>query len=366
MRPPCSPRPGAIPCSAAPSAPGCASDSFHCCSSQAPTRGTEASQAGAGRPLSLLALQTRSSTGSSSAPRQASQPSGSSSRTVATAVRSAALASCRACPSPSRRATRRCSGQVLTAARPAQAMAGSTPRSSRRQAANSTSTAAMRAVCRLTSRPPGRAAAAQAADRRTMLPLRTAPACVAGRRATPCGAQPARSFPGAGRAWDRAGGGGRRISRSCRHSAARPAGAPPGRPPAARAAGASPPRLDEAVLQHADAVDLDPHDVAALRKSGGFRPMPTPAGVPVAMTSPGQQRDAARAGLDQRRDVEDQVGGARVLAQLAVDPAAHSRVGWPSSSSAVTTTDPSGRRCRRTCRGPTAGGASARRARSRR
>ena len=40
----------------------------------------------------------------------------------------------------------------------------------------------------------------------------------------------------------------------------------------------------------------------------------------------GIERDAARAGLDQRRDVEDHVAGAAVLAQLAVDPAAHARV----------------------------------------
>ena len=37
----------------------------------------------------------------------------------------------------------------------------------------------------------------------------------------------------------------------------------------------------------------------------------------------GVERDAARAGLDQRRDVEDHVARVAVLAQLAVDPAAH-------------------------------------------
>jgi hypothetical protein len=40
-----------------------------------------------------------------------------------------------------------------------------------------------------------------------------------------------------------------------------------------------------------------------------------------------QQGDAARAGLDQGGNVEDQVLGARVLAQVAVDPAAHPGVG---------------------------------------
>ena len=44
----------------------------------------------------------------------------------------------------------------------------------------------------------------------------------------------------------------------------------------------------EPVLDGADAVDLDAHHVAGAAAScGGLKPMPTPAGVPVAMTSPG-------------------------------------------------------------------------------
>jgi len=62
------------------------------------------------------------------------------------------------------------------------------------------------------------------------------------------------------------------------------------------------------------------------RNTGGFRPRPTPAGVPVAITSPGVEGDAARDGFDQRGDVEDQVFGAAILAQAVVDPAAHARV----------------------------------------
>jgi hypothetical protein len=43
----------------------------------------------------------------------------------------------------------------------------------------------------------------------------------------------------------------------------------------------------EAVLDRADAVDLDPHDIARGEPLRRLEPMPTPDGVPVAMTSPG-------------------------------------------------------------------------------
>ena len=55
------------------------------------------------------------------------------------------------------------------------------------------------------------------------------------------------------------------------------------------------------------------------RYFGGLKPIPTPAGVPVAIRSPGSSVMPARDRLDQRRDVEDQVGDRRVLPQLAVD-----------------------------------------------
>jgi hypothetical protein len=41
------------------------------------------------------------------------------------------------------------------------------------------------------------------------------------------------------------------------------------------------------VVDGADAVDLDAHASPARSQRGGVKPMPTPAGVPVAMTSPG-------------------------------------------------------------------------------
>jgi hypothetical protein len=49
----------------------------------------------------------------------------------------------------------------------------------------------------------------------------------------------------------------------------------------------APPSSLEPVLDRADAVDLDPDDVAAPSQRGGEKPMPTPDGVPVAITSPG-------------------------------------------------------------------------------
>ena len=46
---------------------------------------------------------------------------------------------------------------------------------------------------------------------------------------------------------------------------------------------------------------------------------PTPAGVPVLITSPGQQGHELRHVADQRRHVEDHVGGGALLLDLAVD-----------------------------------------------
>ena len=64
----------------------------------------------------------------------------------------------------------------------------------------------------------------------------------------------------------------------------------------------------------------------ALSQVGGSMPMPTPAGVPVAMTSPGysvmpREIVSIRVGMSKIRSL-----GARVLPQLAVDPAAHAGV----------------------------------------
>ena len=62
----------------------------------------------------------------------------------------------------------------------------------------------------------------------------------------------------------------------------------------------------------------------AFRYFGGSKPMPTPAGVPVAITSPGCRRDAGGQGLDDGRNVEDQQAGIRALPELAIDVAARS------------------------------------------
>ena len=64
-----------------------------------------------------------------------------------------------------------------------------------------------------------------------------------------------------------------------------------------------------------------------LRYRGGSKPMPTPAGVPVAMMSPVLQRHPGRDRRDDRRDVEDQQAGIGALADIAVDEAADRRVG---------------------------------------
>ena len=57
----------------------------------------------------------------------------------------------------------------------------------------------------------------------------------------------------------------------------------------------------------------------AFMKTGGLRAAPTPAGVPVMMRSPGSSVIAADE-RDQRRDVEDQIGGGGALHDAAVEP----------------------------------------------
>ena len=69
----------------------------------------------------------------------------------------------------------------------------------------------------------------------------------------------------------------------------------------------------------------------ARSQRGGLKPMPTPAGVPVAMMSPGSSVMPREQVSIKRRDVEDHVARRRVLAQLGLgagrrDPAAHARV----------------------------------------
>src|SRR5205085_3512758 len=78
----------------------------------------------------------------------------------------------------------------------------------------------------------------------------------------------------------------------------------------------------EAVLDRADAVDLDPHDVAGAEPLGRLEAHADAGHRAGGDDVAGKERDAARAGLDQRRDVEDHVFGRRVLAELDDDIAA--------------------------------------------
>ena len=59
---------------------------------------------------------------------------------------------------------------------------------------------------------------------------------------------------------------------------------------------------------------------------GGLKPMPTPAGVPVAITSPGFSVMPVEIVAISVRNAEDEIARRRVLAQFVVDPAAHARV----------------------------------------
>ena len=65
----------------------------------------------------------------------------------------------------------------------------------------------------------------------------------------------------------------------------------------------------------------------SLRKRGGSKPTPTPSGVPVAITSPGDSVTLREIVSIRVGHVEDQVRGAAVLAQLAVDAAGDAQVG---------------------------------------
>ena len=100
---------------------------------------------------------------------------------------------------------------------------------------------------------------------------------------------------------------------------------------------------------------------------GGLKPMPTPAQVPVAITSPG-------CSVMPREQVSISVGMSKIMSFVLQswrssarrpgdEPAAHARVAAVEFVDADDPRAPSGRRCRSSCRGPTAGGAPARRAR---
>ena len=54
--------------------------------------------------------------------------------------------------------------------------------------------------------------------------------------------------------------------------------------------------------------------------------MPTPTGVPVAMMFARVQRNAGRERGNQSGNVKNQLTGARILAQLAIDPALNRQV----------------------------------------
>ena len=78
------------------------------------------------------------------------------------------------------------------------------------------------------------------------------------------------------------------------------------------------------------------------RKRGGSKYIPTPLGVPVRIRSPGSSVNVSRRKSTISRDAEDQVAGARVLAQLAVDPRAQREVAGLRTSSAVVIHGPNG------------------------
>ena len=65
--------------------------------------------------------------------------------------------------------------------------------------------------------------------------------------------------------------------------------------------------------------DVDLHEVAVRRNSGGVRAKPTPSGVPVAMTSPGSSVMPLRELRDQARDREDHLRRVAVLLLDAVE-----------------------------------------------
>jgi hypothetical protein len=78
------------------------------------------------------------------------------------------------------------------------------------------------------------------------------------------------------------------------------------------------PPLGEAVLDGADAVDLDAHDVAVAQPARRLEAHAHAGGRAGGDDVAGVERDAARAGLDQRLDVEDHVARVAVLAQLGL------------------------------------------------
>ena len=71
--------------------------------------------------------------------------------------------------------------------------------------------------------------------------------------------------------------------------------------------------VDDRILHHADALDLAPDAVAGLEEHGGSRNTPTPAGVPVAIRSPGSSVMWREMKRDERRHAEHHVGGRAVL-----------------------------------------------------
>jgi phosphotransferase system IIB component len=77
--------------------------------------------------------------------------------------------------------------------------------------------------------------------------------------------------------------------------------------------------VDDRVVERPDALHLDPDGLAG--RSG-----PTPAGVPVRTTSLGSRVMTCEISLTQGGDVDQQVGGGAVLAELAVDEAADPQV----------------------------------------
>ena len=80
------------------------------------------------------------------------------------------------------------------------------------------------------------------------------------------------------------------------------------------------------VLDRAEPLDLDPHDVAGLEEARGSIDRPTPRGVPVRIRSPGASVHVSREKSTTLAAAEDQVGRPAVLAQLAVDPRAQREV----------------------------------------
>src|SRR5580698_10113714 len=78
--------------------------------------------------------------------------------------------------------------------------------------------------------------------------------------------------------------------------------------------------LHDRVLEFAHAIDRDAHDVAVRQEPGRVEPGADTRGRAGCDDGAGLERERRREVLDHLGAAEDQVGGRRVLAQLAIDP----------------------------------------------